>query len=257
MQLSASRNLSSMPFKRDYFGKFLQRAAAVQLLRIVCDALDAKHAFAFGIDLQSQLATVQLEDQIMHRSLDRDFPLGRWLISLAVSRTALVSKDRPDCPQIQRRTAAVNEGLKNLLHVPADFEDQVAAVLDLVVRVLVTKPAALLLFQIQREAQTGRINPTLADPAQPPCSPLLGQGLCDVRQASGVRDMSEAVSFLDEAERRLACLAGHVLMAVQDHLGGKGRMPADFDGDMAPLWVDDNGPVQYRDRSPRLAAAFA
>jgi hypothetical protein len=41
---------------------------------------DAKHAFAFAIDLQSQFATVQLEDrQIIGRSLDRDFPFGRAL----------------------------------------------------------------------------------------------------------------------------------------------------------------------------------
>ena len=39
--------------------------------------LDAKDAFAFSIDLQGQLAAVQLEDrQIIRRSLDRDFPFG-------------------------------------------------------------------------------------------------------------------------------------------------------------------------------------
>jgi hypothetical protein len=39
---------------------------------------DAKDAFAFGIDLERQLAAVQLEDcQIIRGSLDRDFPFGR------------------------------------------------------------------------------------------------------------------------------------------------------------------------------------
>jgi hypothetical protein len=38
---------------------------------------------------------------------------------------------------------------------------------------------------------------------------------------------------------RPACLAGNVLMAVQDHLGRKGGMTADLDGEMAPLWIED------------------
>jgi hypothetical protein len=43
----------------------------------VYDSSNSKDAFAFDVDLQSQLATVQLEDRlIIHRSLDRDFPIG-------------------------------------------------------------------------------------------------------------------------------------------------------------------------------------
>ena len=58
---------------------------------------DAKYAFAFGIDLEGQLAAVQLEDrQIIGRSLDRDFPFGRPLGSPAMNRAMPVSKDRPD-----------------------------------------------------------------------------------------------------------------------------------------------------------------
>ncbi|HUE00901.1 MAG TPA: hypothetical protein VMR62_15125 [Bryobacteraceae bacterium] len=58
-------------------GKPLQRTSAPEFLGIVDDHLDAKDAFAFGLDLQSQLAAVQLEDrQIIRRSLDRDFPFG-------------------------------------------------------------------------------------------------------------------------------------------------------------------------------------
>jgi hypothetical protein len=40
---------------------------------------DAKDAFAFGIDLEGQLAAVQLEDrQIIRRSLNRDLELTRF-----------------------------------------------------------------------------------------------------------------------------------------------------------------------------------
>src|SRR6202047_4140467 len=200
---------------------------------------DPKHAFAFGIDLEGQLAAVQLEDrQIIGRSLDRDFPFGRPLGSPAINRAMPVSKDRLDGLQVQWSTAAVNEGLKHLVHVPAHLEDQVSTVFDLVVGILITEPAALLLVEVEREAHTA-VNPTLADLAQSPYSPVLGQGVCDLRQTCGVRDRRKAVSFLGEGDAGLARLAGNVLMAVQDHLGGKGRMPADLDGQMAPVRVED------------------
>src|SRR5690242_5349039 len=200
---------------------------------------DAKHAFAFAIDLQSQLATVQLEDrQIIGRSLDRDFPFGRSLGPSAIFWAMPVSENRLDGFQVQWRAAAVDERLKDLVHVSAHLEDEVSAEFDLIVRVLITEPAALLLVEVEREAHTG-VNPTLTDLAQSPYSPVFGQGLCDLRQTCGVRDSSKAVSVLGEGDARLARLAGNVLMAVQDHLGGEGRMPADLDGQMAPVRVED------------------
>jgi len=61
----------------DRVGKLIQRATTVELLRVMSNRFDAKHALAFGIDLERQLAAVQLEDrQIIRRSLDRDFPFG-------------------------------------------------------------------------------------------------------------------------------------------------------------------------------------
>ena len=78
------------------------------------------------------------------------------------------------------------------------------------------KPALLLLLQLYREAQAGGINPTLAGLTQPPCSPLLGQSVCDLRQARGVRDMSKTISFFCKVDPGFARLAGHVLMTVQD-----------------------------------------
>src|SRR5207249_3106951 len=96
-----------------------------------------------------------------------------------------------------------------------------------------------LLFQVERETQAGGINPTLAGLTQPPYSPLRGQGVCDLRQAGGVRDMSKTISFLGKVDPGLACLAGHVLMTVQHHLGGERRMAADLDGDVAPLGIED------------------
>src|SRR5437868_6305333 len=106
---------------------------------------DAKHAFAFAIDLQSQLATVQLEDrQIIGRSLDRDFPFGRALGPSATFRAVFRSEDRLDGFQVQWRTTAVDERSKHLVHLPAHLEDQVSAIFDLIVGVLITEPTALL-----------------------------------------------------------------------------------------------------------------
>src|ERR1700736_3345551 len=152
----------------------------------------------------------------------------------------LVSEDGFDGLEIEWGTAAVDERLKHLFHVPAHLKDQVATVFDLIVGVLIMEPAALLLVEVEGEAHTG-VNPTLADLAQSPYSPLFGQGLCDLRQAGGVRDSSKTVSLLGEGDSRLACLAGDVLMAVQDHLGRKGRMTADLDGEMAPLLDEQQG----------------
>src|SRR5438045_7648428 len=202
--------------------------AAIEFCGVVGNRLDAKDAFAFGVDLQGQLATVQLEDrQIIRRSLDRDFPFGRALGPPATFRAMPGSDDRLDGFEVQWRATAVNEGLKHLVHVPAHLEDQVSTVFDLIVGVLVAEPAALLLVEVEREAYTG-VNPTLADLAQSPYSPGLGQGVCDLGQTCGVRDSSKAVSLLGEGDARLARLAGNVLMADQDHLGGEGRMPADL-----------------------------
>src|SRR5215831_6093475 len=83
---------------------------------------------------------------------------------------------------------------------------------DLVVGVLVTEAAALLLVIVEGEADTA-VNPTLADLVQPPYSPMLGQGVCDLRQACGVGDACKAVSFFGEDGTRLARLAGHVFVA--------------------------------------------
>ena len=77
---------------------------------------------------------------------------------------------------------------------------------------LATKPQVLL--SVQREAQAGAVNPTLADLVQPPYSPRLGQGVCDLRQACGVGDMSKTVAFLSKANSCFARLAGYVVVTV-------------------------------------------
>src|SRR5258708_1343242 len=182
---------------------------------------------------------MQLEDrQIIRRSLDRDFPFGCLHVSWAIFRPAFVSEDRLDRLQVQRRPAAINQGLEDLLHAPANHEDQISAILHLIVGEVVTKSAAFLFPEIEREAQT-RVNPPLTDLVQSPCSPLPGQGLCDLREAGCVADIGKTVAFLGEPDTRLARLAGDVFMTVQDHLRGERWMSADLDGDMPPVTVEN------------------
>src|SRR6266436_2465877 len=133
MQLRASANLSSMLFNRHTTSGNFSNERPQLSSRVMSNRLDAKDAFAFGIDLQSQLAAVQLEDrQIIRRSLDRDFPFGRPLGSAVDFRTMLASHDGLDGLQIERGPAAVDQRLKHLFHVPAHLKDQVSAVLDLI-----------------------------------------------------------------------------------------------------------------------------
>src|ERR1700747_2424473 len=66
-------------------------------------------------------------------------------------------------------------------------EHQVATVFDLIAGVLIAEAAALLLVEVEREAQAA-VDPTLADLAQSPYRPRLGQGVCDLCQACGVGD---------------------------------------------------------------------
>src|ERR1700687_919313 len=105
---------------------------------------------------------MQLEDrQIIRRSLDRDFPLGRLHVSWAVFRPSLVTEDGLDRRQIQRRPAAIDQRLEHLLHAPANQEYQVSAVLHLIVGEVIAKTAAFLFLEVEREAQTAAVNPPL------------------------------------------------------------------------------------------------
>src|SRR5262249_24462728 len=155
------------------------------------------------------------------RSLDRDFPLGRSLLPRPVAGTMPSPQDLLDSFQIQGCPAAINQRLKNLIHLATDFKDQVAAVFQLIDRILVVKPALLLLLQVEGKAQASAINPTVADLAQLPYSSGVEQGVCKLSQASEVGNLSKAVTLFGKTKAALASLAGHVLMTVQNHLGRK------------------------------------
>src|SRR6516165_6001865 len=205
MQLNASMNRSRMLFACTTISGNFSREPPQRSSWVLWTTASMRSTCSPLVNLQSHLAAMQLEDrQIIPGFLDRDFPFGGFTFSLAVLRTALVAQDGPNGLQIQQHAAAVNQCLKHLLHVATDFENQVPAVLHLIIRVLVMKPALLLLFQVERETQAGGINPTLTGPLQPPYHPLPGQGVCDLGQACGVRDMSETIALFGKADSGFA-----------------------------------------------------
>ena len=97
---------------------------------------------------------------------------------------------------------------KSPLHRRAVGEDQVAAVLELIDGEPVTESAAVLLVEVQREAQARGVDPASADLAQPPYSRILRQGICDPSQAHRVGDRGEAVADLGECYPRRLRLGG-------------------------------------------------
>ena len=76
-----------------------------------------------------------------------------------------------------REPGPVQDQVEQALHLRAGGKEQVPAVLGLIDRVAVTESAALLVTEVQAEAQADRIDPPVADPAQVPYSRLLRPGI--------------------------------------------------------------------------------
>src|SRR6516164_8352773 len=120
------------------------------------------------------------------------------------------AEDGADLGHVQPGTGPVDHSVEDPLHRRAVGEDQVAAVLELIDGQPINKSAALLLVEIQPEAQARGIDPALADLAQPPYSRILRQGICDPGQARRVGDRSEAVADLAECYPRRGGLPGDI-----------------------------------------------
>ena len=111
--------------------------------------------------------------------------------------------------------------------------------LDLVDRVVVAEPGPVLLVEVQPEAQAGGVDPPVADLAQAPYSPRLGQGVCDLRQALRVGDRGEAVALFSKTDLLPLRLAGDELVPAPNHLSTERRMPGHLDRQVAPVGVHD------------------
>ena len=141
----------------------------MEYLRIVQDGFDAEYTFAFGIDLQRQIAAMQFEDrQIIRRSLERDLPFRQPTFTFAISGPVRIAQNLsgpfsdPDASGFDRSTPGKSAPFMT------DLKNKVPAVLHLVIGVLVMEAAAIPFFGIQSKAEAGAVDPTLADLAQSP-----------------------------------------------------------------------------------------
>src|SRR5215469_16981615 len=133
---------------------------------------------------------------------------------------------------------SVHQRREGLLHLATPLKQEMAAVLEWVDRILVAEAAGGLFFRIEGQAEAG-INPTLADLGQAPYSRRGRQGVCDSRQACGVRNRSKTIPLFGKLHSRSLRPTGHILVTVQDDLGRKGRVSRDLKGDMSPLCIPD------------------
>ena len=169
MQYKLPKNCSRICRSRvTILGKPIQHSSTAQIFGVVNNRLEAKYVLALGVRLESQLAKVQFEDrQVVRRCLDHHFQSRRFALAVPVG-TSFPSEDGLQALYVQPCARPIDQPLEDLLPLSPRMKDQAAAVLDLVHRVLVTESPALLLFQIQRQAETAGVNPALADLAQAP-----------------------------------------------------------------------------------------
>lgn len=80
----------------------------------------------------------------------------------------LAAKDRLEAFQIECRTHAVDQTLKELFQLPAFVKEQIAAQFNLKNCVLVLKVGLALFGRRQGKIETSGVKPTLADLAQMP-----------------------------------------------------------------------------------------
>jgi hypothetical protein len=176
-------------------GELVDRPTAAEFLGVVHDRLEAQHAFAFGIALQRQTSEVDFEQgQVILRCLDHDCQPWRSACAVAV-RTGLGAEQGAQDRYVQTRAAPVDHHVEDPVHLGVGAEQQIAAVLDLVDRVVVAEATAPLFVDIQTEAQARGVDPPVADLAQPPYSRILRQGVCDLSQGLRVGHRGEAVAF--------------------------------------------------------------
>ena len=176
--------------------------------------------------------------QVIRRCLDHDLQPRRPAAPRG-PRAHLGAEQRGHLRNIQAGPRPVHHGVKDVLHLPARVKQQVAAVLDLVDRVGVEEAGPLLVGQVQAEDQAGGVDPPVDDLAQPPCSRILRQGVCDLSQASRIRGSGKTVALLGEADALALRADRHILVPVQQDLRAERRMPGHLDRQVPPLGVHD------------------
>ncbi len=223
----------------DDLGEAVQCPAAAQLAGVVGDRFEPQDARAFGVALECQQPEVDFEHcQVPRRCLEHDPDPGRGGCAV-LAGTAAGPEQGPQGRDVQPGPGPVQHGVEHPVHVTAVGKQQVTGVFGLVDRVGVAEAGPPLIGQVQAEDQAGGVDPPVDDLAQPPCSRILRQGVCDLSQASRIRGSSKTVALLGEADALGLCGHRDVLVAVQDHLRGERRMPGHLDHQVPPLGVHD------------------
>ena len=201
--------------------------------------LEAQDVLALGIGLQLQAPEADPEPaQPIPWFLDHDLLRRRPGLAGAV-RPRVEPEQGPDRRDVQPGPGPVQDPVEQVLHLRPGLKQQVPAVFGLVDRVAVTESAALLLIQVQAEAQAGRIDPPVADLAQAPYSRIMRPGICDPGQALRIRDLSKTVPLLGEPDPLALRGDRNILMAVEDHLGAERRVPGHLDPQVPERRVHD------------------
>jgi hypothetical protein len=154
---------------------------------------------------------------------------GRRRAPNKVRRAAMSSRD----------PGPVQHGAVHPVHVTAVGEQQITGVFGLIDRVGVGEAGPLLVGQVQAEAQARGVDPPVDDLAQPPCSRIVRQGVCDLGQAGRIRGSSKTVALLGETDALALRGDRYVLVPVQDHLRAERCMPGHLDDQVPPLAVHD------------------
>src|SRR5260370_26847648 len=146
--LNGVEKIVQVPLHRfEEFRKFFHQHAAAEVFGIVRYDFNPQDPIAFVIDLQSELPKVKLEHrQVISRSFDHFLQPG-WRSPLCSSiRAILPAKDGLESLQIQRPPRPVQQLLVHLVESTAAMEQQVAALLDLIERILIPESGTLLLL---------------------------------------------------------------------------------------------------------------
>lgn len=108
------------------------------------NSLDSEDAFAFAIDLHGKLAIVNFEYRhIIGRSLEHDLESFLFIALVSVG-TVLVAKNGLQLMYVKRGATLIYYGIEDLIKDPASLKKEIAAVLNLVYRVGISKAAPLL-----------------------------------------------------------------------------------------------------------------
>ena len=171
---------------------------------------------------------------------------------MAVVGTGFVAEYGLQLRHVELAPGAIDQPLEHGIEGGSTGEQEIAAVLDLVGGVAIAEMRPLLLLEIQREAETAGVYPTVTDLGKSPYGVLVAQGLCELIQGLE-RATHEAVTLLADGDSLPAGLALDPFVTVEHDLNPEGRMATHLDGDVAPVGINEMEVVMINEGPRGLA----